>query len=203
MNNDHFSGIIRSRTLWACVIFLLFAAALNFVSSEAIQYFYPDRTPVIDTLFRLTPQVMWTQYLTDVAVLISPIVLLVIIIKKDAKHLPYYLCIFALGYLFRAFLIILNPMGGYFGNMSEYGLTSILQHGMFPSGHTLLVFLTYYLGQGFLNKKINSFFLIGCLVEVISLVLSRGHYGIDIVGGILLAYFAVFRFKGLKEKLIV
>lgn len=171
------------------------------VSSQIIQDFFPDRIPVTDTLFQLTPQIMWTQYLTDVAAFLGPLFLLYLIIKKDFRHLPYHLITIGAGYLLRAFLVLLNPVGGYFGNMDTYGLTNIIQHGMFPSGHTMLVFIVYFLSTEIADKKWRIFFLINGLVEIVSLILSRGHYGVDIAGGILVAYFVVNEMKKRKSAL--
>lgn len=179
----------KSFSFWLSVFAIIFATAVNFYNSEIIQAFFPSRTPIIDTLFLITPQIMWMQYLTDIAVLLAPILLLVYIFNKDYNHLPFYLMVFALAYLFRGILILLNPIGGYFGNMASYGLTGIMQHGMFPSGHTILVFVAYYLSKNLVPKIGRIIFLVCCYVEVIALVLSRGHYGIDIVGGVLVSYF--------------
>lgn len=195
--------IHKSSLFWLSVIFLISAATLNVLGSEIIQSFFPNRQPIIDTLFLLTPQIMWTQYLTDLAVLVSPIILLILIIRKDLKSLPFYMFVFGFGYAARAILIVLNPIGGYFGNMSNYGMTTIMQHGMFPSGHTLLVCLAYVLGRD-LGNKTTRLILFSCLIlEIVSLVLSRGHYATDIVGGLLVAYFVYNEFKKHKKELVI
>lgn len=201
MNTTSTKKFYQSTSFWLSIFMLLFSTAVNFFNSEIIQHFFPYRQPVLDTLFLLTPQIMWTQYLTDIAVLVSPIVLLIYIIKKDLEHLPYYIMVFSTGYLLRGFLILLNPIGGYFGNMNQYGLTDIMQHGMFPSGHTVLVFVSYYLSKGIVPKPARIVLLISCWVEVICLVLSRGHYGIDIIGGILVSYFVFNELKPFKKSL--
>jgi membrane-associated phospholipid phosphatase len=195
MTKSKFQQFVKSPLFWWSLLFLIVASGLNMVSSQVIQHFFPERAKIIDTLFLLTPQIMWTQYLTDIAAIVAPIALLYFILREDSDFLPYYLVTIATGYLLRAFLVLLNPIGGYFGNMDHYGLSNIIQHGMFPSGHTMLVFIAYFLSSGITNKSWRSFFLINALVEIIALVLSRGHYGVDIVGGILVAYLVVNELK--------
>lgn len=185
---------------WISALTVVFATAVNLFNSELIQLYFPERQTIIDTLFLLTPQIMWTQYLTDIAVLVAPIILLFFIVKRDYKYLPYYLMVFALAYLFRGLLILLNPIGGYFGNTNTYGLTSIMQHGMFPSGHTILVFVAYYLSKEIVPRSARKLLLAFCYIEVIALILSRGHYGIDIVGGILVSYFVYNELTKHKER---
>ena len=137
--------------------------------------------------------------MTDIAVIFSPIVLLYNVVLKEFDYLPYYISAFGVGYFLRGILIFLNPIGGAHGNMDVYGLTTIMQHGMFPSGHTILVFVAYVLSRRSCQKKVQYFLLAMCFVEVISLVLSRGHYGIDIVGGFLVSYFVVHEIRKKKQ----
>lgn len=181
--------VLHSPLFYISALFILSAAVLNMVNSELIQQLFPNRAPLLDSLFLITPQVMWTQYFTDIAVLVSPTILLILIVKKDREHFPYYLTAFAFGYLLRGFMILLNPIGGYFGNMHGYGLTNIMQHGMFPSGHTILVFVAFFISKGIADRTIRILLAASCVIEIVCLILSRGHYGIDIIGGILVAYF--------------
>ena len=67
-------------------------------------------------------------------------------------------------------------------------MTPFILNGPFPSGHTAFVFMCYL----FVNKKeeplIKTVLLIVVIGEVISLILSHGHYTIDVASGPLLAY---------------
>ncbi len=171
-------------------LFVFLAAWLNFQNSNLIQVYFPHRTPIIDTLFLITPEVMWTQYLTDLANITSCILLGIYIFRGRQHHLPFTLTVIGFGYFLRSLIILLNPFGGPLGNIAHYGLTTIEQHGQFPSGHTLIVVLAYYLiakSEAPLLKKLA---LISVWIEVVSLILSRGHWSVDVVGGFLLAYFA-------------
>lgn len=199
MNYSKLFKIIKSPKFWIALIVLITIAVFNLFSSKLIQHLFPDRQPMIDTLFLISPKIMWTQYLTDIAADISPLVLLYFIIKKDVKHLPYYLIVFAFGYSLRGFIILLDPVSKPLGNSAHYGITNILQYGMFPSGHVMQVFIAYYLSKGIVNNWGRIILILCCIVEIIALILSRGHYSIDIVGGILIAYFVVNELKKRKS----
>jgi membrane-associated phospholipid phosphatase len=203
MNYTKPKKIFKSPKFWIGLLALVGISQFDLLMSSLIQNLFPNRLPIIDTLFLITPQIMWTQYLTDTAVLVSIAILLYYIIKNDYLYFPYYFTVFAFGYLLRGIFIILNPVGSVLGNLTHYGLTNVLQHGMFPSGHVMLVFIAYYISNGIMPKYFRAILFLICLVEIISLILSRGHYSIDIVGGFLLAYFVVTEIKKRKQTLVL
>lgn len=62
---------------------------------------------------------------------------------------------------------------------------------MFPSGHTGFTFLIFfYFFKRFGWDVVTTFSFVSFVVVVLALLLSRGHYSIDIVGGVLSGYFA-------------
>lgn len=176
--------------IFLAILLLVIAAGLNFVASEFIQTTFPDRLPASDLLFTYLPYISWTQYISSFAAILSPLVLLIYVIVTKSKQLHWIILSFATVYAIRAFLIILTPLGGPNGNMAKYGITSIMQHGEFPSGHTALVILAVMLVAN--NTKIDKVFktilTILAVAEIVALILSHGHYSIDIVGGYLIAY---------------
>lgn len=180
--------MVQKYKFYWTLLALIFTSSLNAVSNFIIFKYFPDRLKVDDLLFRLTPYISWTQYLTDIANIFSVLLLIIYVIKGHVKKLPYYFTTFALMELMRAVFVVLTPLGTPLVNGPHYGLTTIHQHGEFPSGHTALVVLCFLL----VNKKdssvIKTLLLISVIVEIVSLVLSRGHYSIDIVGGILIAF---------------
>lgn len=96
---------------------------------------------------------------------------------------------------------MLTPLGSSMGNEMQYGLTNIHQYGCFPSGHTIMVVLAYMIIQGEENRTLKALALSSVIVEITSLVLSRGHYSIDIAGGLLVSYFAYYYLLPLQKKL--
>ena len=195
--------IFSSFKFYMALLFLSLMAYFNFLSSSCIYKYFPNRVIIDDLLFRLTPYVSWTQYWTDIANLFSCILLLIYLFYGRSRQFAYILTTFAVMYLMRGFLILLNPLGGPLGNGVHYGLTQIHQYGQFPSGHTGIVILCYLLVDGKEAPIIKKVLLVSVIVEIVSLILSRGHYSIDIVGGFFIAYLAVNIMQRYKQKLMI
>lgn len=195
--------VFTSLNFYLSVAILLMATKLNFVSGNLIKTLYPYRQPINDFLFDRLPLVSWTQYLTDIFVILTAVITLYYFIKYQIKYLPYAIMAFAIFYLLRSGLVLLNPFSGFYGHEATYGISTIKQYGCFPSGHTGLTVVAYMLTDKSKSKAINIILYLLVIGEVLSLLLSRGHYGIDIVGGLLLAYFVVTWFGKYKEKLVL
>jgi membrane-associated phospholipid phosphatase len=195
--------VFTSKNFYLSVLVVFISTAMNFISGNLIKNLYPDRVPIADFLFDHLTIIPWTQYLTDIFVLIAAALILIYFIKYQLKYLPYLLIAFGIFYIFRSFLVLLNPFGGYFGNEATYGISAIKQYGAFPSGHTGFTVIAYMLTDKKTNRYIH--LILWCLVigEILSLLLSRGHYSIDIAGGLLLGYFVVSEIKKYKEKLVL
>jgi len=124
--------------------------------------------------------------------------------RGDKPALWRLLAILAACYFARAALAALTPLGRPTGNEASYGIFSFIglkQHGMFPSGHAMLsaaLFFQADAGRGRAAKR-----LLGILAaaECLALLLSRGHYSIDIAGGVMIAWIAVEleRKRGLRS----
>lgn len=177
--------------LFICIVLLILAATLNFVGSFIIQKYFPDRAAPPDLLFKITHYVGWTQYLTDIANIFSFILMICYLIRYAKNDANFIILNYALAYALRSVLIVLTPLGGALGNNMYYGITTIQQFGAFPSGHTIMVALTYMLISKEKSSSFKNLALASVIIEVISLILSRGHYSIDIVGAFLVCYFVV------------
>lgn len=94
---------------------------------------------------------------------------------------------FAVLYLLRAGIMILTPLASAQGDGPF--VFSLQQYGMFPSGHvgaaTLLVLLTPATPSP-LPRRIQQVLRVMMCAAMLP---ARGHYSIDIVGGLLLGYF--------------
>ena len=84
----------------------LFTIFLNFLSSELIQQYFPDREPAKDLLFTLTPYIGWTQYLTDIANVFSVFILVFYISKGRISKLPFVIFAFVIAEFLRSIIII-------------------------------------------------------------------------------------------------
>lgn len=191
--------VFTSNVFYASAFLLLVGAGLDNVNSRFIQILFPNRQPIPDTLFDLLPYAPWTQYLTDIANIFSCVLLAIYLFPHRWRKLPQALAVLGLGYTIRSVLILLNPFGGWLGNNAHYGLSTIHQYGEFPSGHVFLVVAIYFLIDGANAKLLKRLALASVVVEIVTLLLSRGHYSADIVGGLLIGYFSYYILKKYKD----
>lgn len=181
--------------LTLALLLVIIAIAVSFYDSSMIPKFAPVRPPLSDVLFSITPYLAWTQYFTDYMIILIAILLAIYIFPHRIKQLPQVIAAFGTIEIVRGFLIIATPLGSPARPDIHYGITPFLMNGMFPSGHVAVVFLAFL----FIQRKeapILHWIAFGAiLVEIIALILSRGHYTIDIVGGLMLSYVTYTLFK--------
>lgn len=188
-----FSVTPQIRSLVAPTLALILGIGSNLLSTQLIKAYVPVRPIPPDFFFSHTPYIGWTQYLTDAANVFSVILLAYYTLPRRVHLLPGILWSFAVAEIMRALLILATPLGSPLGPNMQYGITNFLpieQYGEFPSGHTMLVVLCYLLVHKNDAPTIKTFLGISIFVEIISLILSRGHYTIDIAGGFFIAYVA-------------
>ncbi|MBI2589548.1 phosphatase PAP2 family protein [Candidatus Berkelbacteria bacterium] len=197
-------GIKFNQPLFYIPILLLASAGiLNFASSAFIATYFPYRQPLDDLLFILLPYVSWTQYWTDLANLFGIALIFFYMLRGRVNKLPFYITIFTVGYLMRALITPLTPLGGPLGNGASYGLTTIEQNGQFPSGHVMILMIAYLLVDGKSEPVIKFLLLASLLIEIVTLLLSNGHYSIDVIGGLLVGYVAYHETKKYEPQLIL
>ncbi len=167
-----FAGMLTSLAIDVCIPFLV-----------------PNRPVSSDLLFSLLPRIDWFEYLADGAALLAYVVFVWYVVRHDRLHAPRYLVGLGLLYGLRGLLLPLTPMGNPLGEGVQSGfLTTLGINGYFPSGHigsSFLFFLFIHQKTAPLLKVLSGLIV---LVIAVSLLLARGHYSIDIAGGLLLAY---------------
>ena len=181
----------RKGKIWFSTVYFLASQVTNFISSYLLHMFYPERPIVPDLLFDLVPQLLWLEYISEPLILGSIIVFFLYIFSSDRKNIPFYFTSLGSVYFIRAFLMILTPLGRPTGNGVPYGLfkfIGIIQHGMFPSGHVALSFIIYLIIPRDTHRGLKSAAVILCILQIAVLVFSRGHYSIDIAGGLLISW---------------
>lgn len=145
-----------------------------------------------DLLFELLPYVRPARWLTVLALVVGFGVFLADLLRTDPSRLPAVGTVFALMYLSRAVLMVLTPLAPAQGEGPF--IFSPQQYGMFPSGHVaavvLLALLTPRNRPG--PRRVQWLML---LLMVAGLLLARGHYSIDVVGGLLLGYVVVHTWR--------
>ncbi|HTY44291.1 MAG TPA: phosphatase PAP2-related protein, partial [Patescibacteria group bacterium] len=129
---------------------------------------------------------------------ISIILFFIYCYKKGIHKISYFFILIGMYQILRAIFIILTPFGNPNGpNLSFLG--QFFTYGLYPSGHTGGAFLFYLLSSG-VYKKI---FLVFTFIIMITLLLGRGHYTIDIFSALIFSY-TVYMFgeKYLKRKVL-
>jgi membrane-associated phospholipid phosphatase len=182
----------RNRTLRRYAVagsVLALAGLAASASSTLIDLWFPDRPMPRDLLFEVLPFAEWPQHLTEIALFVSIglIAYYGIALRRDA--VPGIICMYGLIELLRAGIMLLTPLASAHGRGAYYGFIPIVQNGMFPSGHVASVTLGYLIVGSDAPRWLRQTLLTCLIVECVALLLSHGHYSIDIVGGLLLAYF--------------
>jgi len=164
-------------------------AATSLAGNRLILERFPDRPRPRDLLFELLPYVEWTRYLTAVALVIGFSVFLYYAVRYEPARIPAFTTIFALMYIFRAAIMVLTPLASSQGDKPF--VFTVQQYGMFPSGHIAASLILVLLTSAALAPVLRPVQWGLFVMEGAGLVLAHGHYSIDLVGGLLLAYFVV------------
>ena len=113
---------------------LLTALIMSRAASAFIGSRFPDRPKPPDLLFDSLPLVPWTQYITDITLLVQ-LALLVWYLSRGRWHrLPEMIAMFSIMEILRAVFITFTPLAGPLGNGAHYGIIHATQNGEFPSG---------------------------------------------------------------------
>lgn len=167
---------------------LAFAGLVSFLGSNLIAARFPDRPRPRDLLFEILPSLDVARYAADIAILIALVLLLVYALRRARAELPGMIMAFAIFYALRAAIMVLTPLALAHGDGDYYALLPIVQNGDI-SGHAGAALLCYLLVDPAREPRLRRLLLGLAVVESAALLLSRSHYSIDIVGGLLLAYF--------------
>lgn len=197
---------IANNTLFSSIL-LVASIAANNLASGFIHSFFPERLPAHDLIFTLTPTLLWAQYISDPLIIAGLIAFLIMIFRRFKRGHEAIIrqVIFSVGVVLslRAFMEILTPLQRMETFNQPYGVFQVIQHGLFPSGHTAISSLFYLYAQKLRpRKKWMIFFYFQLIAQIIVLLLSRGHYSIDIVGGLMIAYVAYRKTIDLTEESI-
>jgi len=185
-----FKRAAAKRVTWWMLVLAATGMMANPIVSDMVHKLYPERPFVPDLFFSFLPFMEWTQYLSDPLLMLEMVVFIYYVAKYAMKRLPEVL--FGVGFIHwaRALLIILTPMGRVYAYAKPYGIfQGIITHGQFPSGHAAAAALMFFLIEDKRRKlKWSCFWLL--VGQIAVLLLSRGHYSIDIAGGLMIAYIA-------------
>jgi membrane-associated phospholipid phosphatase len=190
------------RSLVGSVALLLTAGVAARASSALIDRWFADRPLPPDLLFDILPYAAWTQYLTDLALLGSLGLLVYYALDGRVREIPTMVALFGIMQMLRAVIGLLTPVAGPLGNGAFYGLIHAVQNVEFPSGHVASLMLCFLLVDRDQSPRIKAGMAVLLVVECISLILSHGHYSMDIIGGLLLSYFVYHALREPVERLL-
>jgi membrane-associated phospholipid phosphatase len=181
------------------IITVILSLLLSIASSTAIGRYFPSLPYADDVMFHVIPFTTWSPFVADTLVAIALIITIFIAAKyKEQRHLILYS--YAIMWAIRALLNIVTPLGDPSGDLTTYGFFEFApMYGMFPSGHTASIMLTFWWASEMNEVMLKRFAAVFVVLEALALWSSRGHYTIDIVGGIALSYFAVLWVKKLSN----
>lgn len=162
------------------------AAVSTWLANELIVGSFADAPRPADLLFELLPYVGPARWLTVASLAAGVGVFLWAGFRTAPSRMPAAAAAIALMYLIRAGMIALTPLAPAYGE----GIFVFPQEqfGTFPSGHTALLTLLALLVPDD-QPRLRRFHWAMVAVMIAGLLLAHGHYSIDIVGGLLLAYF--------------
>lgn len=183
------SGPLDVRRLALGLSVLAVAGVASFAGSVFIATRYPARPMPRDTLFELLPHISWVRYLTAVALVGAFALFLVYAFTRRRERLPGFAAMFGLMYLLRGVIMVLTPLANSHGEGAF--VFPMVQNGMFPSGHSAAALLCALLIAREDAPRLKQAVWALAATVWIALIVSHGHYSIDVVGGILLAYFVV------------
>jgi len=193
--------LFHSKKFYIAVLIFVCGLSLNQIVSSLLMTKYGEKgLPVLHDLVLDNIPYLPIMWLYDLFAILGVLAIIGYSRKKGFKYIPYFLVLFGLSQIVRGCFIALTPFGS--PNGSEIGLFtgSAFRSGVYPSGHTATVFLTFLLTSGW--WKVISFMI--TLGTILTLLLGRGHYSIDILSGLIFAY-AIFMYgeKKLKEKFTI
>lgn len=174
------------RWVWALVL-LAASGVASLAATTLIEARFPDRPMPRDLLLDALPYSLTIEYVADAAVMLAMLIVLVHYARKHASELPKGITLYALVYALRAPLTLMTPLASPHGG-HLYGFLPP-QAGMFPSGHSANVLMCFFLMNRDSAPRLRWVVLALAFTEWTALLLSRGHYTIDVAGGLLLSYF--------------
>lgn len=180
-------GQPSARALGVALLLMGVAGAASLGGNRVIIGGFPDRPMPRDLLFELLPFVSEIRYLSAAALAVAFVLFAYYALRVAPEELPEFVAVIALMYLLRAGLMVLTPLASAHGEGPF--VFSLIQYGMFPSGHFAVAVLLARLTDRQRAPRLKLALALLAVAEATSLLLAHGHYSIDIAGGFLLAYF--------------
>lgn len=185
-----FKYLLKNKYFYISLAILILGISLNFISQSYLYSYKAEgkNLPALSDLVLDNIPYLNVSFLYDWFALFSGIVFIIFVIhKKQYKKIPLYLLMWGIFNFLRGTFIVLTPLGhppNFNGTDSQFHGFSRYELGVYPSGHTGAAFMYFLFSKGIYRWIIFAF----CSVIISSLFLSRGHYSIDVLSGIIFSY---------------
>lgn len=179
---------------WGVALTLTVAAgAATEAASRLIAASYPDRPWAPDLFHSLLPHIPAASYVTLAALGVALALFALYCERYGRECMPEFIALVAVMYVLRAGISILTPLAV---ARTEAALTfPLFGNVLFPSGHTALAYLLTRLTDRTRAPGLRTAQIALLGVIMVTMLLSRGHYSIDLAGGLLLGYFVNSEWK--------
>jgi len=187
---SEFKKLLHNKYFYLGAIILLVGELANFLAQNYLYKYYLSgkNFPVLsDFLFNIIPYYNLTLFYNFLVIISLFVFLIYVVSKKKYNEIPFYLAIFGLFYIVRGIFVILNPYANppeFIGVSKIFDISSRVQMGLYPSGHTGSAILYLLFAKG----PYRLIFFIFATIIILGLLISRAHYSIDIFSGIIFAY---------------
>jgi membrane-associated phospholipid phosphatase len=190
------------RSLFAALIIGLLGALANIAAMNYVNTLSYREIPH-DLLHEIIPFNDIFSVMAESAIIIMGLIFVIYIIRnKSYKDIPFYIAALGVFYIFRALILPLTPLTNPYPYPGHFGiLQKIIPYGgAFPSGHTGFVFMIFF----FVDKKhkiMKNIMLFFAIITAFLMIISRGHYTIDIIGSIFIAMTIYYIMAGNRREL--
>ena len=183
------SPIFIKQMLWVGALWLVMIATL-LMNIRFLNTNYADAPRPDDLILDLLPETMAFVTLSEFTGALGTLLMVYVMWTERFRRLPKLLALLGLMYLLRGFTIILTPLGQIQPPAETYPESDLIAqnfyYGMFFSGHTASAWIQVFFIKGSRLRPIAAFI---ASIQVFTLFASHQHYTIDIMGGLLVAYF--------------
>lgn len=182
-----------NRNLRSVLLFVL-CLLITLLANYIIVTHFPNKVISPDILFNVFPYHVNLEYISDLLFFLLVFLFISSYFLKEKKRSNDIIDTISIFYIFRALLMVLTPLMRPTGvDLPSHGIFReiMTQFGMFPSGHVGLTALLYFLIDGSEYRKFKQLYLYLLVIYSVLMIISLGHYSIDVVGGIMLGYIVV------------